>query len=212
MKPLDLMLRDHITPVLTAAGYRRRGREYTRRAPHGDVAIVHLQTSAGSVGDQVDFYVNLGAVPASYADWLGELFGAPLARPGHEHGLWRDRLRPPPELADEPGPYGSDRWRLRGAAGVAACGAGLAAALTATALPLLADLLDRDRFLALHRDPGRPLGTGVVTFPEIFLLVDAGPSAALDAELAKLDAADPAEDPTAPRLAAWARARLAAPA
>jgi hypothetical protein len=92
---------------------------------------------------------------------------------------------------------------------VTACGASLAKILADEFVPLLTRMLDRTEFLAMARDPAKPLGDGIVGPEEIMLLIDNGPSAELEAAIAKAEALDLERYPVAPQLVAWARQRLA---
>jgi hypothetical protein len=209
MNHFDRMVREYVTPVLREAGFASRGRTFRLGAGSGDEAIVSLRR-AGGRGDRVEFHVDLGVVVVPYWDWLGHVFSRPADRvPTDTDGLWRSRLDAPPAVRADAGPWTRNLWLLAGPDQVPACGAALAEVLRAEAVPLLTRLLDRGEFLALSRDPDRPLGTDLGP-AELMLLVDAGPSAELVAEIARYESLDPETYPYAGRLAAWARDRAAA--
>ncbi|MBN6041467.1 hypothetical protein [Amycolatopsis sp. 195334CR] len=73
------------------------------------------------------------------------------------------------------------------------------------AVPLLLRLTDRAEFLAMVRDPAKPLASGLGH--PIMLMVDGGPSPELDAEIAYYEALDPVGWPVGPEIVAWVRAR-----
>jgi hypothetical protein len=213
MSALTSLLREHVTPLLSEFGFRREGRRYRLVAGNGDQAFVAFQRSRTDPGAADEFFVNLAVVPVPYWDWLRHI------RPGdaltdnlqaeEADGLWRDRLVAPPQFAAGIEPWQAERWLLDSVENLPACGAALATALREQAVPQLTQLLDRREFLALSRDPARPLGPGVGP-AELILLVDEGPSPELEAEIARCEALDSADYPVAGDLARWARARIAA--
>ena len=216
MKPVDRLVRDHARPVLTEAGFRRKGNRFWLTAPNGDVACVDFQTQAGvtvmrpdgvhAMPDWAAFFVNIGVVPVPRWDWLCHQFpGLSKQVPEASHGLWTSRAVAPPEVADD---VISDSWVVKGADQVAVCGEHLARVLRDDVVPLLVWCLDRAEFLALCRDPARPLDPPP-SDAELILLVDDGPSPDLDAALAVLGARDPHDYPVAAEYAAWLRARAA---
>ena len=207
MHHFDKMLRAHVAPALRSAGYTGRGRTFRLIAESGDQAIVRLHRSGGQ-GDQVEFSVDLGVVTVPYWDWLGEVFPrAPDRAPSDTDGLWRGRLHAPAGMRADARPWTRNLWLLDGPDAVDTCGQKLAELLLSEAVPLLATLLDRAAFLALSRDPAGPLGSDVGP-ATLMLLVDAGRSPALEAEISRYEALDRAAYPYARRLAAWARNRL----
>jgi hypothetical protein len=209
MDHFDRMVHEWVAPVLRQVGFAGRGRTFRLGVVSGDQAIVSLRRAGGG-GDRVEFHVDLGVVVVPYWDWLGQVFPRPAERaPTDTDGLWRGRLDAPPAVRADAGPWTRTVWLLAGPDMVPTCGAALAGVLREEAVPLLTRLLDRAEFLALSRDPVRPLGTDLGP-AELMLLVDAGPSADLDAETARYESLDPQTYPYAGRLAAWARERQAA--
>jgi hypothetical protein len=182
-----------VTPVLAEAGFRRRGREYSLAADHGDLVFVRLTKQLGADLCAVD----VSALPAPYWDWLCHTTpGLESSRPEAATAayFWSRRVWP-----------ASGHWPLTDDAGRV-----LAERLRTEVVPFLRTLLDRRTFLAMNRDPARPLGKKV---DEVPLLVDrpAQPaddaSADLAAALAVLDARDPVDFPYARPYAEWARRR-----
>jgi hypothetical protein len=206
LKAFDAMLNQHAAPVLKAAGFRKKGRTFRFVAPNGDHAFVHFQTWISSHEPHTDFVVNLSVVPVPQMEWIRDDYPQAANRqPAPGDGLWQDRAHPPKDVAG-PEPHMTDLWRLADADAATTCGALLADVLREHAAPLLIRLTDRAEFLAMVRDPARPLKVGL-GHAEIMLLVDEGPSAELDAEIAVYEAMDPKEWPIGRQLAAWARQR-----
>ncbi len=207
MSVLDRMLRTYVTPVLADAGFVKKGRTYRLTAATNDAAMVNIQRSGGGVGDRVVFFVNLSVVVVPHSDWLDYTLGITEATErSYAGGLWQSRLDAPASVAADDFSWGSERWLLDGAEMVPECGELLAGLLRDRAIPLLVKLLDRDTFLALSRDPKRPLGPRVGP-ADIMLLVDRGPSVELEAAIAECEALDAETYPMAGKLAAWARQR-----
>ncbi|MGI5254828.1 hypothetical protein [Actinacidiphila glaucinigra] len=46
MNPLDTLIRQHVVPVMKAAGFAKRGRIFRRAAPNGDHAFLHIDADA----------------------------------------------------------------------------------------------------------------------------------------------------------------------
>lgn len=46
MNPLDTLIRQHVAPVMRAAGYTKKGRTFRLAATHGDHAIVKIDADA----------------------------------------------------------------------------------------------------------------------------------------------------------------------
>lgn len=218
MKPVDRLIRDYARPVLAEAGFRRKGNKFSRTAPNGDMACVDFHTRSGVVTmvdggmrampDWSSFVVTIGLMPVPRWDWLCHQFPE-LAKktPDSAYGLWTSRVLPPPEMAEDAA--ARESWLITGAGQVPGRGEHLARLLRDDVLPLLVRCLDRAEFLALCRDPARPLDPPP-SDADLILLVDDGPSPELDAALATLDGLDPTDFPVAAEYAAWLRTRAAA--
>ena len=207
MGALDQLLRDHVSPVLEAAGFVRRGRTYRLIADNGDQAIIAIERTAGSRGDVVEFYVHAAVVPVPYWAWIQHVFPTVGDRaPDYSDGLWRHRVEAPPTCRADAGPWTTDLWLLAGPSAVASCGEQLATILRTETAPLTTSLLNRATFLALTRDPTKPLGVSIGP-ADLMLLVDEGPSPELDKAIAHYRSLDPTDYPAAADLAAWAEAR-----
>jgi hypothetical protein len=90
---LDIVIKNHVVPVLKDAGFVKSGKTFRRTASNGDVAVIDFQRSAGSWRDRIIFFVNLAAVPVTQHDWLCR--DSPVIRarkPSSAAGLWRERV------------------------------------------------------------------------------------------------------------------------
>lgn len=203
LRAFDAMLGECAAPVLKAAGFRKSGRTFRFVAGHGDHAFVHFQTFVTDHEPWTDFFVNLSVVPVPQLDWLRRDHRGPARKPVPGEGLWQGRVDAPEEVATPGWAPSTDLWRFSPVD--PRCGAVLAEVLHEQAVPLLLRLTDRAEFLAMIRDPAKPLGPGLGH--PIVLMADEGPSPELDAEIAYYEALDPVEWPVGPEIVAWARAR-----
>lgn len=202
MNPLDQLLKDHVTPVLIAHGFAKAGRIYRAEAATGDLAYVAFKR--WETGDHMDVVVNLSVLPTTQWAWLcHDQPKTATRKPGPGDGLWQGHVPPPaPYAADE---WTTELWRVTDLDQV---GAVLARTLAEDTVPMLLRMLDRAEFLRMIQAPDTTLKPGL-GHGEVMLLVDEGPSAALDQALAWYEARDPEEWPAAHELAHWARQRAA---
>ncbi|GAB2575611.1 DUF4304 domain-containing protein [Kribbella endophytica] len=205
MNPLDQLLKDHVTPVLTEHGFAKAGKVYRREAGTGDLAFVVFRRWQTGVGEHAEFVVNVSVLPTTQWAWLVHDQPKTAGRkPQYGDGLWQGQVAAPAEFAA--GEWDTERWRIADPSDVDRVGAGLAQVLTEQTVPMLTRMLDRKQFLTMIEDPAYKPGLG---HGEVMLLVGEGPSPELEAALAWYDAKDPAEWPAAARLARWARAYAA---
>ncbi|MFF0450276.1 hypothetical protein ACFYT4_28490 [Streptomyces sp. NPDC004609] len=209
MKPLDLLVKQYVAPVMRDAGFKRSGRTFRLVADNGDQAV--LGFARQHIDPDADvFDVGYRIVPAPYWEWInrqhwesGEV-RPPLAFSG---GVMSGDVIPPPQAAREPGhevPFFRSRWALR-EDNSRVCGEALATALRDDAVPQMAHLLDRTRLLQECRNPSL-LAVRLVplTRVEILLRVDDAPREEIEALLADVQPAGPGDNFTA-----WTRQRLA---
>jgi hypothetical protein len=172
------MLNKIIKPALRADGFVGSRKILTRSSADGDLAVVEFQTSAGSIGDDVSFYINVGVAPAAWRAWWDVVRGAPLGRTGSPlaEGLWRTRVEPSPGCGD------GSRWWVATMGAAERCGPIIVERLQSESIPRMLELLDRERFLQEIRDQGSRL-PGLATHPfvaALALLLDGEPSAERD--------------------------------
>lgn len=140
------MLRDRIGPVLRAEGFTGTAPTWRLTAPDGDCAIVNVQSSSMTTAKAVRFTVNLAVVPEPWWTRPGRPGGG--AKPSEADGLWRDRLHPArgvPQHGPEPW------WLIRREADLKKCGDDVVRQLTSRGVPVLRQLLDRERLVATIR-------------------------------------------------------------
>lgn len=206
--PLDEMLRTHVAPVLTGAGYRRSGRVYRFAAPNGDLAVIEFPARVLS-RDYVDFAVTTGVAPTPAVDWIRRKAETMDSQaPGLECRLIRVDLTPPRRWWRGVGTPDMDQhWGFKKDDGGDQCGIELAGLLADQVVPTLRRLLDRQELLAEVRNP-RLGDKASLNFgkelAEIVMLVDHGPTPDLEELLESREAANPQDE-----LASWARRRLA---
>jgi hypothetical protein len=206
VNPLDEMLKNHLTPMLAASGFAKRGRTYSLAAPNGDLAIVDFQSWRLHVG-AVGFFVNLAIVPTVMVEWLRRNESGPPEKINDAQGFWRDRLLVSEEY-EPAGEFGREQlWEFKEIDSGDACGAILARVLERGVLSTLTWLVDRSNLLAAVRDPLTD-PTLIKVRPReralIVLLVDEGPSDELETLLRQVEQKDPDDI-----VATWARQRLA---
>lgn len=208
MRPLDLLVREHVAPVMRAAGFKRSGRTFRLVADSGDQAVL------GFVRHYVDpdaavFDVGYRIVPAPYWEWINRQHraGGQVSAP-RAFGLAvvAGDVIPPPRAAHLPDYDGRlrSRWALRDD-NRHTCGEALASALRDEAIPQMVHLLDRTNLLQECRRRTMPVMRLVpLTRLEIFLRVDDAPCREIEALLEDVQPAGPGDD-----FAAWVRRRLA---
>ncbi|MFD8547091.1 hypothetical protein [Streptomyces sp. NPDC059649] len=208
MRPLDLLVREHVAPVMRAAGFKRSGRTFRLVADCGDQAVLGFSRHYVDP-DAAVFGVGYGIVPAPYWEWINRQHwasgqvGAPRA---FESAVVAGDVIPPPGTAHRPDCEGRlrSRWALR-EDNRDLCGEALAGALRDEAIPQMVHLLDRTNLLEDRRHRAMPV-VRLVPLPrlEILLRVDDAPRREIEALLADVQPAGPGDD-----FAAWVRRRLA---
>jgi hypothetical protein len=209
MRPLDLLVKQHVAPVMKAAGFKKSGRTFRLIADNGDQALLGFARHYVDP-DAAVFDVGFGIVPALYWEWInrqhwasGEV-KAPIA---FGPAVVSGEVIPPSHAAHAPDdgmPFRS-RWALR-QDNSRACGEALATVLRDEAIPQMVHLLDRTNLLQECRYPALPVVRLVpLTRVEILLRVDDAPSEEIESLLADVQAAGPGDN-----FSAWTRQRLAA--
>ncbi|MDQ1044972.1 hypothetical protein [Streptomyces sp. V4I2] len=206
MNPLDTLIKQHVAPVMKAAGFTKKGRTFRLVAPHGDHLLMEVRREAVDPGREV-FDVTFTVVPLSHWEFVNRQYADP-PQPDASGALATCPVMPPAEVAHEPDeemPFRS-RWAFVEPDTRDLCGRELARGLTEESIPAMVRLLDRRTLLEetrvnpngeLVRLRGRPM-------TEIFLRVDDDPVADVTALVDKAEA----EGVFAP-FVVWARERLA---
>jgi hypothetical protein len=199
---LDRLLAAYVTPVLSAAGFRKSGRTYRYRSHQDDYAIINFQAYSAPK-PRIRFFVNAAIVPKPHWDWVRHLHGeTKYGKPGEESGLWRDRMSPPADVEDPAGhPFRSQAWYFDDGEGASRCGEHLGNMLRGELVPFLMRMLDRDELLAFVRDPNTPPQVHLGYIAELALLVDADRPEDLSDVLSRAELLGDTQ------MAAWVRAR-----
>jgi hypothetical protein len=204
---LRVALRDILAPVLRSNGFKGSGRNFRRTNDHGDWAVVNVQSSSFGTSAEASCAVNLALAPRPWIEWLSHLNGHPPPMTvGEQHGLYRDRLRPPGVRSDY-------WWRVDSEATARTAAEEMVELLQSTGLPTLTRLLDREHLLTAVRtcELGDFNGDRWATFckrAEALLIAEDGPSQQLTDLLDYVLAhTEPRLAANAERLAEWVRAQ-----
>ncbi|MFD0078857.1 DUF4304 domain-containing protein [Streptomyces sp. NPDC127166] len=210
MAPLDSLVKQHVAPVMKAAGFRRSGQTFRLIAANGDQAILGFSRHYVDPNACV-FEVGYDIVPAPYWEWINRHAASddrrgPVA--SSMAAMVSGRAVPPPHAAHAPSsddPYFRAHWALREDNSLT-CGEALAAVLRDEAVPQMVHLLDRSRLLEECRHPALPVMRLVpLARVEILLRLDAAPSREIESLLADVVPVDPYDT-----FIDWVRQRVAA--
>ncbi|MFD9353461.1 DUF4304 domain-containing protein [Streptomyces sp. NPDC060031] len=208
MTPLDLLVKQHVAPVMKAAGFERSGRTFRLIASNGDQAVLGFARHYVDPGAAV-FEVGYRIVPAPYREWMDRysVDGETRAPIAFGPAVLAGSVIPPLQAAHAPdsGMSFRDRWALRADNGLV-CGEALAAVLRDETVPQIVHLLDRSNLLEECRHPALPVVRLVpLTRVEILLRVDDAPKQEIESLLTDVQVASPGDN-----FATWTRQRLAA--
>jgi hypothetical protein len=207
---LKAALRDHLGPAARSHGYRGSPPNWRKSSSAGDWAVVNIQSSSFSSAERLRCVVNLAFAPEPWLRWQAESLGAGMPKSVSESlGLYRERLHP------EGTPDGSDGWWTVSASEESAHAVVLdmAVQLDRAGWPVLERMFSsRKALMARLRD--RDLGTirsrHLLARAEALLLMDHGPSEALETQLDHaLSNVTPTQRDYAERFDAWVRAQAA---
>lgn len=206
MNPLDTLIREHVVPVMKAAGFAKKGRTFRLAALNGDHLFMQVWPEAVDPEKYV-FDVFFSVVPLPQWAFLNREYETPPP-PDTSGALAKYEVIPPPEVAHQPDsemPFRS-RWAFAEPDTREVCGRELARALTGVALPRMVPLLDRKTLLAQTRTNPNDglLRLKSADISEIMLRIDDDSVADVAALVDKAEA-----DSAFPPLVAWARERLA---
>ncbi|MFG2994518.1 DUF4304 domain-containing protein [Streptomyces sp. NPDC048257] len=203
---MDALIREYVTPVAKAAGFRKNGRTFWMAGSRQDYVLFGFQVYAVDP-EAVVFDVEFHAVPEPYWDWLNRGQQPAGKVPNSSGALMTGRFIPPASVAHRPGdgmPFRA-RWALRPGE-EQTCGRVLAETLSTESLPRIQPLVDRAHLLEVVQSRDVSLMKRMTpTLREIVLRIDDIPAP----DLADLLAA--AESSGAPAaFVLWARERRAA--
>jgi hypothetical protein len=200
MSPLDAVVRGLLKDIgacLRPSGFRGSSGLWRLSTPEG-VAVVQKQGSSGSTWHEKSFFLNTAVVPTIWWQWKASSLRdpGPIERAFEWHGIRLLERR--------------TEWCVTADTDIAQLRTDLQATAS-QAGARLAELLAPDRYLdELRALPDKQIGHWEAL---AVLLAGHGPSAELDQAIAGLAAAladRPSASEFAPRLAAWARARVSA--
>jgi hypothetical protein len=208
---LKAALRDHLGPAARAHGYKGSAPNWRKSSTLGDWAVVGVQSSSFSSADHLRCVVNLAFAPEPWLRWEAEHLGAGMPKSVTESlGLYRERLHP------RDTPEGTDGWwDVSDGQSARVAVADMCAQLDRAGWPVLERMFSRGGMMArLHDgDLGMMKRSNFEVFfarAEALLLMDAGPSDALESRLDyALSNVIPRQREHAERLDAWVRAEAA---
>lgn len=157
MNPLDSLIRKHVGPIATSAGFRKSGHTFWMAGDRLDYVCfrfnVHRVDPEATVFD-VEFH----AIPDPYGDWLNRGQQPAGKVPNFSGALVTGRVIAPRSVAHRPDSSGAfrARWAFR-PGGEEACGRVLAETLRAEALPRIQLMAHRARLLEDVRSSDVPL-------------------------------------------------------
>lgn len=208
---LKAALRDQLEPAARGHGFRGSPPNWRKSSTVGDWAVVNVQSSSFSSSEHLRCVVNLAFAPEPWLRWEAVNLGAAMPKSVTESlGLYRERLHP------EETPEGTDGWwDVFDEESALWAVADMNAQLDRAGWPVLERMFARDAMMARLR--GGDLGmmkrsNSPVYFAraEALLLMDAGPSDALESQLAHaLSNVIPSHREHAERFDGWVRAEAA---
>lgn len=184
----------HITPIMKSFGFVKRGTTFRRVSARGDHAALSVQRLSSLVEEEVPFRIVVGIVPDPWWDYLcmiRNLVPAPDIGSCQAYDAIQQLIVLPTEDGSGVDPAGSDfsEWRFIWGRSDDTVGNALAQRLGHVIGELVPDLLeDRQKLVEYLRVGQIPAGTVSWISPGLrnkipFLLVDDGPSDALNTAL-----------------------------
>jgi hypothetical protein len=181
---LKAALRDQLGPAARRHGYKGSLPNWRKSSTAGDWAVVNVQSSSYSSAEHLRCVVNLAFAPEPWLRWEAETLGAGMPKSVAESlGLYRERLHP------QGSPVGIDGWwDVSDEESARAAVADMNAQLDRAGWPVLERMFSRDAMMARLRDGdlGMMKRSSLGVFfarAEALLLMDAGPSDALESQL-----------------------------
>lgn len=204
---LKMALRDVLGPDARLHGYKGSAPTWRKSNSYGDWVVVNVQSSSWNTSEEVRCVVNISAAPEPWLRWQGYGLGWSVPKSVTESlGLYRDRLHPTGT------PVGADGWwEITGQRSAMAAVTDMVKQLEESGWGILDQLLRRDGMLDQIRrgdlgDFRREHHAVYFARAEALLLMDLGPSAALDACLTSaLEGGMPEQRERAEQFDNWVR-------
>ncbi|WP_344157913.1 DUF4304 domain-containing protein [Nocardioides koreensis] len=208
---LKAALRDHLGPAARRQGYKGSSPNWRKSSTVGDWAVVNVQSSSFSSADHLRCVVNLAFAPEPWLRWEAEKLGAGMPKSVSESlGLYRQRLHP------EGTPESTDGWwDVTNEETAHLVVADMIAQLDRAGWPVLESMFSREAMMSRLQDGdlGMMKRSNFGVFfarAEALLLMDGGPSDALESQLAyALDNVMPTQRDHAEQFDSWVRAQAA---
>ena len=183
-KALKDALRDVLGPCARSHGFKGSAPTWRKSTPSGDWAVVNVQSSSFSTAEQLKCVINLAVAPEPWLRWNRVKLGAAMPKSVTENlGLYRERLHP-----GGTAPGQDVWWEITDAASAVSAVEDMVVQLDVAGWPILDRLLRPEGMLEQTRAGGlrRWSGSNSEVFlarAEALLLMDAGPSPALNERL-----------------------------
>lgn len=208
---LRAALSDLLGPAARGSGFKCSPANWRKSSTMGDWAVVNVQSSSFSSAEHLRCVVNLAFAPEPWLRWEAENLGAGMPKAVSESlGLYRERLHP------EGTPAGTDGWwDVSDEESAHLAVADMNTQLDRAGWPVLERMFSRDAMKARLRDGdlGMKKRSNFGVFfarAEALMLMDAGPSEALESQLDyALSNVMPTQREHAERFDAWVRAEAA---
>lgn len=208
---LRTALREVLGPSARSHGYKGTAPTWRKSSDVGDWAVVNVQSSAWSSSESLRCVVNIAFAPEPWLRWNREGLGSAVPKTVSESlGLYRQRLHPEgtPEETD-------DWWEISDDESAHASCNDMIVQLEHAGWPILDGFFSRDALLTKIRnqDLGWFKGESFDVYfarAQALLLMDAGPSDALETQLAyALDNTMPTQPEAAAHFDGWVRSEAA---
>ena len=213
-KALKTALRDVLGPYARSHGFKGSAPTWRKSTSSGDWAVVNVQSSSFSSAEHLKCVINLAVAPEPWLRWTRVKLAAGMPKSVTETlGLYRERLHPEGTAA------GQDVWwEITDAASAVSAVEDMVVQLDVAGWPVIDRLLSPEGMLEQVRTGGlghwKRSSAGVfLARAEALLLMDGGPSRALDERLQyALENCIPQQRENALEFDAWVRqqANLAA--
>lgn len=208
---LRTALRDHLGPSARSHGYKGSAPTWRKASALGDWAVVNIQSSSFSSSEHLRCVVNVAFAPEPWLRWHAQSGSAGAPKSVSESlGLYRDRLHPEGTAAGVDG-----WWDVFDDASARSAVADMQEQLDRGGWPVLEAMFSREAMVArLHDgDHGMMKRRNFEVFfarAEALLLMDAGPSEALESRLAAaMSNVIPSQRDNAEQFDAWIRTQAA---
>jgi hypothetical protein len=183
-KALKAALRDILGPCARSHGFNGSAPTWRKSTSSGDWAVVNVQSSSFSSAEHLQCVINLAVAPEPWLRWTRVKLGAAMPKSVTENlGLYRERLHPKGTAAGQDG-----WWEITDAASAVSAVEDMVGQLDVAGWPVIEQLLRREGMLEQVRTGGlghwtQPSAGVFLARAEALLLMDGGPSPALDERL-----------------------------